>query len=115
MWEAYDVTLDEWHAAPSLNVARAGARVVTAGGKLAAVGGCDDVFGRAEMLASVEIMKLHSGHWELLDTQLGVPRTTAAAVALDAERILVMGGAPSLSSAEVYHVQKRSAEDQGIL
>ena len=52
------------------------------------------------MLASVEIMKLgilgvkssrqrlRSGHWELLDTQLGVPRTTAAAVALDAERIL---------------------------
>ena len=24
--QAYDVTMDEWHAAPSLNVARAGAR-----------------------------------------------------------------------------------------
>ena len=50
--------------------------------------------------------ELRSGNWELLDTQLGVPRTskkfkqveplshfvartTAAAVALDAERILV--------------------------
>ncbi|CAK9117523.1 unnamed protein product [Durusdinium trenchii] len=112
--EAYDVTTDSWRIAPSLNVARAGARVVTiAGGKLAAVGGCDDVFGRAEMLASVEILKQGNSNWELLDTQLGVPRTTAAAVALDAERILVMGGAPSLSSAEVYHVQKKAQEDQG--
>lgn len=112
--EAYDVTTDQWRAAPSLNVARAGARVVTiVGGKLAAVGGCDDVFGRAEMLASVEILRQGSSNWELLDTQLGVPRTTAAAVALDAERILVMGGAPSLSSAEVYHVQKKAQDDQG--
>lgn len=31
------------------------------------------------------------------------------------QRLQVMGGAPSLSSAEVYHVQKRSAEDQGSL
>mmetsp|Transcript_64489 Transcript_64489/g.151526 ORF Transcript_64489/g.151526 Transcript_64489/m.151526 type:complete len:332 (+) Transcript_64489:1-996(+) len=109
--EAYDSISDEWKAAPSLNVARAGARVVAiAGGKLAAVGGCDDVFGRAEMLASVEILNRGSDHWVLLDAQLGVPRTTAAAVALDAERILVMGGAPSLSSAEVYHVHKRNPE-----
>eukprot|EP00913_Durusdinium_trenchii_P018487 g17369.t1 len=70
--EAYDVTTDSWRIAPSLNVARAGARVVTiAGGKLAAVGGCDDVFGRAEMLASVEILKQGNSNWELLDTQLG--------------------------------------------
>ncbi|CAE7206393.1 ivns1abpa [Symbiodinium sp. CCMP2592] len=109
--EAYDSQSNQWRAAPNLNIARAGARVVTiAGGKLAAVGGCDDVFGRAEMLASVEILNQGNDHWTLLDTQLGVPRTTAAAVALDAERILVMGGAPSLSSAEVYHVQKRSPE-----
>ncbi|CAE7669751.1 IVNS1ABP [Symbiodinium pilosum] len=109
--EAYDSLTNQWRPAPSLNVARAGARVVTiAGGKLAAVGGCDDVFGRAEMLATVEILNQGSDHWDLLDTQLGVPRTTAAAVALDAERILVMGGAPSLSSAEVYHVQKRSPD-----
>ncbi|CAJ1333234.1 unnamed protein product [Effrenium voratum] len=111
--ETYDVTTNEWRPAPTLNVARAGARVVAiAGGKLAAVGGCDDVFGRAEMLASVEILTQECGGWVLLDTQLGVPRTTAAAVALDAERILVMGGAPSLSSAEVYHVQRKAEEPE---
>ncbi|CAE8606782.1 unnamed protein product, partial [Polarella glacialis] len=106
--EVYDPSADTWSPAASLNVARAGARLVAiAGGQLAAVGGCDDVFGRAEMLASVEIFG-EGGSWALLDTQLRVPRTTAAAVALDDCRILVVGGAPSLSSAEVYHMPKDS-------
>ncbi|CAE8620763.1 unnamed protein product [Polarella glacialis] len=106
--EVYNPATDKWSSSTSLNVARAGARLVSvAGGQLAAVGGCDDVFGRAEMLASIEILNKGTGVWTLLSTQLGVPRTTAAAVALDDSRILVMGGAPSLSSAEVYHMPKR--------
>eukprot|EP00931_Biecheleriopsis_adriatica_P109269 TRINITY_DN83546_c0_g1_i1.p1 TRINITY_DN83546_c0_g1~~TRINITY_DN83546_c0_g1_i1.p1 ORF type:complete len:423 (+),score=71.87 TRINITY_DN83546_c0_g1_i1:181-1449(+) len=108
--EVYDLSIGAWATAANLNVARAGARLVSlARDKLAAVGGCDDVFGRAEMLASVEILSEESGQWTLLSTQLGVPRTTAAAVALDESRILVMGGAPSLASAEVYHMPKRDS------
>mmetsp|Transcript_36609 Transcript_36609/g.66372 ORF Transcript_36609/g.66372 Transcript_36609/m.66372 type:complete len:407 (-) Transcript_36609:86-1306(-) len=107
--EVYDPSANIWCAAGSLNVARAGARLVSiSSSKLAAVGGCDDVFGRAEMLASVEILIEGTGTWTLLDAPLGVPRTTAAAVALDETRILVMGGAPSLSSAEVYNMPQRS-------
>jgi len=111
--EVYDVASNKWSTSTSLNVARAGARVVTiAGGKMAAVGGCDDVFGRAEMLASVEIFSEQTGMWSLLDTRLGVARTTAAAVALDSSRILVMGGAPSLASAEVYNMPQIIQNEQ---
>jgi len=86
-------------------MARAGSRVVTLGDRyLAAVGGCDDVFGRAEMLPTVELFDVTVGKWVLLNVQLLTPRTTAAVAALDDQRILVIGGAPSLSSAEVYRV-----------
>jgi hypothetical protein len=79
--------------------------VVTLGDRfLAAVGGCDDVFGRAEMLPTVELFDVSIGRWSLLNVQLSTPRTTAAIAAIDDRRILVIGGAPSLSSAEVYHV-----------
>lgn len=106
--EVYDASENVWKATASLNVARAGARLVClTRERLAAVGGCDDVFGRAEMLATIEIFCEGTGKWSLLDTQLGVPRTTAAAVALDEDRIMVMGGAPSLASAEVYHMPRR--------
>jgi len=41
----------------------------------------------------------------LLAGELANPRTTAAAAAIDGRRLLVVGGAPSLSSAEVYRVE----------
>jgi hypothetical protein len=86
-------------------MARAGSRVVTLGDRyLAAVGGCDDVFGRAEMLPTVELFDTSTQRWVLLNVHLSTPRTTAAVAAIDDKRILVIGGAPSLSSAEVYHV-----------
>jgi hypothetical protein len=101
--EVYNPSTDVWESCASLRVARAGARLVALGEKrLAAVGGCDDVFGRAEMLTSVELYHTETGCWALLDAQLSVPRTTAAAAALDDRRILVMGGAPSLASVETY-------------
>jgi len=106
--EVYDPEADTWSECAGLHVARAGARiVVVADNLLAAVGGCDDVFGRAEMLASVELFDLGTARWNLLDAQLSIPRTTAAAVALDGRTILVMGGAPSLASVEVYSMPKK--------
>lgn len=103
--EVYDPALGVWSPGADLNVARAGARIVTLGTEyLAAVGGCDDVFGRAELLASLELFDVRSGCWALLSSQLSTPRTTAAVAALDDRRVLVVGGAPSLSSAEVYRM-----------
>merc|ERR1712039_140603 len=87
-------------------------------GYLAAVGGCDDVFGRAELLASLEIFDVDVGSWVLLGGQLSTPRTTAAVAAIDADRILVVGGAPSLSSAEVYNVpapEEENTEQEAFL
>jgi len=103
--EVYNPENGNWSSCSDLNMARAGSRVVTLGDKyLAAVGGCDDVFGRAEMLPTVELFDISIGRWSLLNGQLSTPRTTAAVAAISDRRILVIGGAPSLSSAEVYHV-----------
>jgi len=103
--EVYNPETRTWSPCADLSMARAGSRVVTLGDRyLAAVGGCDDVFGRAEMLPTVELFDSEIGRWNLLNVQLSTPRTTAAVAALDDRRILVIGGAPSLSSAEVYHV-----------
>jgi len=101
--EVYDPQSDRWSPAASLQVARSGSRVVALGSRyMAAVGGCDDVFGRAETQPTVELYDSYAGHWTLLDAQLAHPRTTAAIAAFDERSILVVGGAPSLSSAEVF-------------
>jgi len=103
--EVYDIQEQTWSSITSLHVARAGARLVVLDAhRLAVVGGCDDVFGRAEMLASVEVYDTRTGTWMMLEEQLSVPRTTAAAAALDEHRIIVMGGAPSLCSVEIFDV-----------
>lgn len=107
--EAYDPEADQWFSCKDLHLARAGLRVVIMGERyLAAVGGCDDVFGRAEMLPSVELYDVTVGYWMLLNMTLSTPRTTAAVAALDENQILVIGGAPSLSSAEVYRMPERT-------
>jgi hypothetical protein len=117
--EVYDPELNRWSACCPLQIARSGSRVVALDQHyLAAIGGCDDVFGRAETQPTVEIFDIRSGHWSLLEGQLVHPRTTAAAVAIDGRRLLVVGGAPSLSSAEVYRVEipregsRRAVEDE---
>jgi len=103
--EVYDPEKDSWAACSPLQIPRSGSRVVALDDRyLAAIGGCDDVFGRAETQATVEIFDIRSGHWTLLAGELLNPRTTAAAAAIDGRRLLVVGGAPSLSSAEVYRV-----------
>lgn len=106
--EVYDPEVGKWTMCADLNVARAGARVVTFGDRyLAVVGGCDDVFGHAEILPSVELFDSQIGRWALLDAQLSTPRTTAAVAAIDDSQILIFGGAPSLSSGEVYQMPKQ--------
>jgi len=110
--EVYEPANDSWSPCASLRVARAGSRVVVLGDRyLAAVGGCEDVFGRAEMLTSVELYDPGAAMWALLDVQLSTPRTTAAVAALDEQHILVFGGAPSLASTEVYSVPRRTEAD----
>lgn len=104
--EVYDPEKNRWSACAPLQIPRSGSRVVALDGiYLAAIGGCDDVFGRAETQATVEIFDVRTGHWSLLNGELAQPRTTAAAAAIDGRRLLVVGGAPSLSSAEVYRVE----------
>jgi len=101
--EVYDQVANAWFPCADLHMARAGSRVVPIGSHhLAAVGGCDDVFGRAEMLPTVEVFDASIGRWSLLDTQLSTPRTTAAVAALDDGTVLVVGGAPSLASVEAF-------------
>lgn len=104
--EVYDLENNRWSACAPLQIPRSGSRVVALDNRyLAAIGGCDDVFGRAETQATVEIFDGCMGHWTLLTGELAFPRTTAAAAAIDGRRLLVVGGAPSLSSAEVYRVE----------
>jgi len=104
--EVYDPVANTWTAGAPLQIARSGFRIVALDGDryLAAVGGCDNVFGRAETQPTVELFDGLTGYWSLLERRLTQPRTTAGAVAVGNHELLVMGGAPSLSSAEVYHV-----------
>jgi len=102
-----------WRTGPDLCVPRAGARVVAIGENVAVVGGCRDVFGQAEVLASVELFDRRAGTWSLLDLLLSTPRTTAAATAVDDRRILVMGGAPALASVEIYSLPGHKNASRG--
>jgi len=114
--EAFMVTLrhceiylpkeNRWIAAAPLQIARSGTRVVALDDShLAAIGGCDDVFGRAETQPTVELFDARTQVWSVLEHRLSFPRTTAGAAALAPEQLLVVGGAPSLCTAEVYRVR----------
>mmetsp|Transcript_29983 Transcript_29983/g.75588 ORF Transcript_29983/g.75588 Transcript_29983/m.75588 type:complete len:575 (-) Transcript_29983:67-1791(-) len=113
--EVYDPSQNSWAPCASLQIPRSGSRVMALAGEryLAAIGGCDDVFGRAETQPTVELYDVLSGQWSLLARRLAQPRTTAAAVAIGDQDIFIVGGAPSLSSAERYHVSlpQASAEN----
>lgn len=103
--EMYDPATDKWTDYPSLITGRAGGRVTTLEDRfIVMVGGCDDVFGRADMLTNIEIIDTQEEQpkWEYLDVTLRIPRTTAAVAAIDS-RIIVMGGAPCLDSVEIVH------------
>lgn len=103
--EVYDPETRIWAPCAPLQIGRSGARLVNLGdSRLAAVGGCDDVFGRAETQATVELFDVSVGSWNLLDLRLSEPRTSAAISAIDDTHIFVAGGAPSRATAEVYQV-----------
>lgn len=104
--EMYDPAQDVWETCTPLQIARSGSRVVALSGDryVAVIGGCDDVFGRAETQPTVELYDAQSGAWSLLSTRLSQPRTTAAAVAIGDQRLFIVGGAPSMASAELYDV-----------
>merc|ERR1719223_1920227 len=109
--EVYDPDRDEWRPCASLRVARSGLKVVALKDRyLVAVGGCDDVFGRAETQPTVELYDTHLDSWTVLDTRLAHPRTSAGVVAVDNHRLVIVGGARSLSSTEVYRVSLPSHE-----
>mmetsp|Transcript_133284 Transcript_133284/g.414427 ORF Transcript_133284/g.414427 Transcript_133284/m.414427 type:complete len:416 (-) Transcript_133284:307-1554(-) len=110
--EVYDLAAGTWVPCAELRVARAGARVVALGDRhLAAVGGCDDVFGRAELLPTVELFDVHAGSWTLLEPQLSMPRTTAGVAPLDDRQILIIGGTTAQASGEVYRVPELKKAD----
>mmetsp|Transcript_145842 Transcript_145842/g.466006 ORF Transcript_145842/g.466006 Transcript_145842/m.466006 type:complete len:498 (-) Transcript_145842:71-1564(-) len=118
--EVFDPATDSWEQCSPVNTPRAGGRVVTLGGKfLAVVGGCDDVFGRSEVLATVELFDSTTDRWTLLEPQLSVPRTTAAVAALGDREILVFGGTPgtpshtwSANSCEVYGIPEQNKRQE---
>eukprot|EP00928_Gymnodinium_smaydae_P015707 TRINITY_DN15817_c0_g1_i1.p1 TRINITY_DN15817_c0_g1~~TRINITY_DN15817_c0_g1_i1.p1 ORF type:complete len:551 (+),score=99.06 TRINITY_DN15817_c0_g1_i1:110-1762(+) len=104
--EVYSPEENRWTTCAPLQIARSGSRVVALDERyLAAIGGCDDVFGRAETQPTVELFDSMTGCWSLLNTRLNSPRTTAAVAPLDSRRLLVVGGAPSLASAEVFNLR----------
>jgi len=103
--EVYHPKENVWRPCAPLQIARSGSRVVAIGDRhLLAVGGCDDVFGQAETQPTAELFDAAVGRWSVLKSRLSQPRTTAAVAAVDGGRVVVFGGAPSLASAEVYHV-----------
>lgn len=100
--EAFDPRTGTWREIAALNTCRAGARIAACGSRyLVAVGGCDDVFGHAEMLNTCEIYDAVSDQWTMLDTQLSIPRTTAAVACIGEGKLMVVGGAPNLKSCEI--------------
>lgn len=104
--EIYDPDQNRWTPTGPLQIARSGTRVVALDSShLAAIGGCDDVFGRAETQPTVELYDAQTEVWSVLSHRLIHPRTTAGAACLAPEQLLVIGGAPSLCTAEVYRVQ----------
>lgn len=100
----------DWEPAAPLQIARSGVRVVTLNDRyMAAIGGCEDPFGRVAMQATVELYDALNGHWALLGPRLVTPRTCASTVALEDGRIVVAGGSGSTegiatSPTEVYEV-----------
>lgn len=103
--EIYDPKRNVWEPCSPLHVPRSGARVIALGDHhIAAVGGCDDVFGRAETQATIEIYSTATRTWALLSTHLEIPRTSAAVAAIDGHCFFVAGGAPSQASVEVCQV-----------
>merc|ERR1719437_13014 len=91
--EVYDPVENKWSCAAPLQIARSGSRVVALAGDryLAAIGGCDDVFGRAETQPTVELYDVLSGQWSLLSRRLAQPRTTAAVAPVGRHSLLVFG------------------------
>ncbi|CAJ1453382.1 unnamed protein product [Effrenium voratum] len=86
--EAFMVTLrhceiylpkeNRWIATAPLQIARSGTRVVALDDShLAAIGGCDDVFGRAETQPTVELFDARTQVWSVLEHRLSFPRTVA--------------------------------------
>merc|ERR1719217_603152 len=93
--EVYNPSVGSWKVAADLKQPRAGARVVVLGRRyMVAVGGSDDVFGRCEVLPTLELYDVASGHWALLETQLSTPRASPAVAPIGDSQILIVGGAP---------------------
>jgi len=102
--EVYIPEENRWDECAPLRVGRSGLRVIAVEGRfLVAVGGCDDVFGRAETLPTVELYDPQQKRWKVLSMKLRQPRTTAGVTSIGANKLIVVGGAPSLASAEIYH------------
>lgn len=116
--EVYSPEHDRWNATASLQTPRSGSRAVAVAGRyLAAVGGCDDIFGREEHLSTVEFLDPAMGRWVLLPRQLRCPRPIAGVAAFNAGhgkgsgQVLIVGGAAALTSAEVYCLTLPKAAD----
>lgn len=119
--EVYDPTISaSWVPAAPLQVPRAGLRLVSLGDRyLAAVGGCDDIFGNpgteCQPLSTVELFDPAKGCWSLLAARLTRPRTCAAVAAVSETSFLVAGGeSPSVvASVERYALTGNHAHHEG--
>eukprot|EP00439_Symbiodinium_sp_Y106_P012861 s2192_g1.t2 len=73
--EIYLPKENRWIPTAPLQIARSGTRVVALGSRvLTAIGGCDDVFGRAETQPTVELYDIENQHWSVLEHKLIHPR-----------------------------------------
>mmetsp|Transcript_120367 Transcript_120367/g.300267 ORF Transcript_120367/g.300267 Transcript_120367/m.300267 type:complete len:548 (+) Transcript_120367:64-1707(+) len=112
--EVYCPKEDAWTEIAPLQTSRSGSRLVAVAGRyLAAIGGCDDIFGREQHLKTVELYDPKIDVWTLLEQRLDHPRPIAGAAVMgdsESSRVLVMGGAAALSAAEVYEVEAPRTE-----
>eukprot|EP00435_Cladocopium_sp_Y103_P059814 s134_g21.t1 len=123
--EAFMVTLrhceiylpdeNRWVPTGALQIPRSGTRVVALDSShLAAIGGCDDVFGRAETQPTVELYDAHTELWSILPHHLKNP-STASLAALSLRSLRSIMALPlSMEShigADLLHELMPSAEE----
>jgi len=114
--EMYLFGSDQWRRVAPLQLARAGARVLSLKHRyLVAIGGCPDVFtssGAAAAVDSLEIFDRQTGSWTLLQTKLATPRTCAAVAAINDNQLLIAGGESADVTSSVELCQLNFADDR---
>jgi len=96
--ELYDPAADTWTYTGSMSDARTAHAAVLVGGKVMVTGGYATP---GTSLSTAEVYDPATGTWSKIDS-MATARRNHTATALPGDRVLVAGGLPSTSSAELY-------------